>query len=53
MDSHSLLQGNLPNSGIEPGFSALQEDSLPSEPLEYTLAGVYLTSKYQKHKEEK
>ena len=29
---HSLLQGNLPYSVIEPGSPALQEDSLPSEP---------------------
>ena len=27
-----LLQGNLPNPGIEPGSTALQADSLPSEP---------------------
>ena len=27
-----LLPGNLPNPGIEPGSSALQADSLPSEP---------------------
>ena len=25
--------GELPNPGIEPGFPALQADSLPSEPL--------------------
>ena len=30
--SCSLLQGNLPNSGIEPRSPALQEDSLPAEP---------------------
>ena len=30
--SHSLLQGNLPDTGIKPGSSALQADSLPSEP---------------------
>ena len=24
--------GDLPNSGIEPGFPVLQADSLPSEP---------------------
>ena len=30
--SHSLLQGNLPDSGIEPGSPALQADALPSEP---------------------
>ena len=29
---HFLLQGNLPDSGIEPRPSALQADSLPSEP---------------------
>ena len=28
---HFLLQGNLPNPGIEPGSPALQEDSLTSE----------------------
>ena len=26
--------GNIPNSGTEPWFPALQADSLPSEPLE-------------------
>ena len=29
---HFLLQGNLPNSEIEPRSPALQADSLPSEP---------------------
>ena len=29
--SLSLLQGNLPNPGIEPRSPALQEDSLPAE----------------------
>ena len=29
---HFLLQGNLPNPGIEPGSPALQADSLPFEP---------------------
>ena len=29
---HALLQGNLPNPGIEPGSPALQADALPSEP---------------------
>ena len=28
---HALLQGNLPNPGIEPRSPALQADSLPSE----------------------
>ena len=32
VDCHSLLQGDLPNPGIEPGSSALQADSLLSEP---------------------
>ena len=31
---HALLQGNLPNPGIEPRYPALQVDSLPSEPSE-------------------
>ena len=30
--SHSLLQGNLLDPGIEPGSPALQADALPSEP---------------------
>ena len=30
--SRSLLQGNLPNSGIEPRSLALQADSVPAEP---------------------
>ena len=32
MGSLSLLQGNLPDPGIEPGSPALQADSLPAEP---------------------
>ena len=32
MDSHSLLQGNLPDPEIEAGSPALQVDYLPSEP---------------------
>ena len=28
---HSLIQGNLPNTGIKPGSPALQADSLLSE----------------------
>ena len=31
LGSLSLLQGNLPNSGIEPMFPALQADCLPTE----------------------
>ena len=31
---HFLLQGNLPDPGIEPGSPALQADSSPSEPPE-------------------
>ena len=30
--SHSLLQGNLPDPTVKPGFSALQADSLLSKP---------------------
>ena len=32
VDSHSLLQGDLPDPGIEHGSATLQADSLPSEP---------------------
>ena len=32
VDSLSLLQGNLPNPGIEPRSPALQADPLPAEP---------------------
>ena len=32
MGCHFLLQGILPNPGIQPGSPALQADSLPSEP---------------------
>ena len=32
--SLSLLQGNLPNPGIEPRSPTLQVDSLPAEPQE-------------------
>ena len=32
--NHSLLQGNLPDPGMEPKSSALQADSSPSEPPE-------------------
>ena len=31
--SHLLLQGNLPDPGIEPVSPALQVDFLPTEPL--------------------
>ena len=31
MGCHALLQGNLPNPGIEPRSPALQADSLPTE----------------------
>ena len=33
MGCHALIQGNLPNPGIEPRPPTLQVDSLPSEPL--------------------
>ena len=32
MGRHFLLQGILPNPGIEPGSPVFQEDSLPAEP---------------------
>ena len=32
VDCHFLLQGNLPDPGIEPGSPALQADALPPEP---------------------
>ena len=32
MGCHFLLQGILPNPGIEPGSPVFQEDSLPAEP---------------------
>ena len=32
MGSHFLLQGNLPDPGIEPGSPELQADASPSEP---------------------
>ena len=31
MGCYFLLQGNLPNPGIEPGFPELQADSLPTK----------------------
>ena len=30
---HALLQGNLPNPGIEPRYSAWRADSLPGNPI--------------------
>ena len=32
MGYYALLQGNLPNPGIEPRSPTLQADSFPSEP---------------------
>ena len=32
VDCYALLQGNLPNPGIEPRSPTLQVDSLPAEP---------------------
>ena len=37
MSTLSLLQGNLPNPGIEPRFPALLADSLPAEPQVYKI----------------
>ena len=36
--------GNLPRQAIEPGFPALQADSLPSEPLGKPQQYVFYTS---------
>ena len=44
MGSLSLLQGNLPTPGIEPGSPALQVDSLPSEPPGKPSASLALMS---------
>ena len=41
--SRSLVQGSLPNPGIEPGSPALQADFLPAE-LSQKL--IYLSVKY-------
>ena len=38
--SLSLLQGNIPNPGIEPRSPELQADSLPAEPQEMPQGGV-------------
>ena len=32
VDCHFLLQGNLPNPGIKPGYPTLEADALTSEP---------------------
>ena len=34
MGCHFILQGDLPDPGIEPGSPTLQADALPSEPPE-------------------
>ena len=57
---HSLLQGNLPHPGIEPGSPALQVDSLPSEPPGKPkntgagsltlLQGIFLTQEWNRRK---
>ena len=45
---HFLLQGNLPDPGIEPASPVLQADSLPAESLgkphlsDYSLSGLLL-----------
>ena len=43
MGCHALLQGNLPDPGIEPGSPALQADSLSLEPPEKYLCANCLT----------
>ena len=51
MVSHSLLQGNFPDSVIEPRSPALQADSLPSEPLgKLPLANLLEFCSYKKEK---
>ena len=45
--SHSLLQGNLPDPGIEPGFPELQLESLLSEPPGKTPQGNKGSTNYQ------
>ena len=42
---HFLLQGNLPDPGIEPRSLTLQADALTSEPPGKPLAYVYNNSK--------
>ena len=57
MGSLSLLQGNLPNPGIEPRSPALQADSLPTDlqgkPIDTLLLakvhGFHLGSLYVAH----
>ena len=42
---HFILQGNLPNPGVESGSPELQADSLPSEPkLAFNLTNTNLNS---------
>ena len=48
VDCHSLLQGDLPNPGNEPRFSAMQADSYLSEltGLLNFLKNVYIPQKW-------
>ena len=41
MGCHSLLQGNLPDPGIESGSPALQVDSLLTEPSEKCYSNLH------------
>ena len=40
MGCHSILQGDIPNPGIEPGSPTLQADSLPFESLIWAREGI-------------
>ena len=52
MGSLSLLQGNLPNPGVEPRSPALQADSLPAEPPEKPCGAHILNHYWVKYMEE-
>ena len=45
MGSHSLLQGVLPNPGMEPRSPALQVDSVPSEPSGTPIWLLFISTK--------
>ena len=51
---HFLLQGNLPDPGIEPGFPALEADPLTSEPpgspiWKVKMEKILITLKHRSH----
>ena len=49
MGSHSLLEDDPPDSGIKPGSSALQADSLPSEPPGKACVSIYREREHYLH----